>query len=291
MSIDPELTMNMHVCGQLKHFREDALKKVYNMFKSLHNVPVTKTRLVMRDTRTFHMLMSVLKYRMNTPYPNAEKLRMDLSSAISRKNWNQIINIGIALKLLCLGPTSLLNIERIKLEKDVPGKVLAFGNEVLGELRTRFRGIRSDLRSFEKLRETYIEDLDRFGLDYHKPTTVLMGPYMLHICEELFRRVLKSLEQEFGEEADLDTLVKAYNRIYDVFHKQLLDAEKRNEKRRGLNRDLDPEIRLNGLMTLAVLADHTCPFLNHSDARGGRDSNSIAYLAGQLIIGLLGGSS
>jgi len=287
--------MDFHVCRPLHALHKDALFYVKSKFKSLQTVPVTFDNRPLRITESFNVLMKIMDYRMAVPYPNAPYLGMAMANALHDNKRKEIIANGIALKLLCLDPSSLLNMDTIRAEMGDDEKVRAFGEEVLVELRKRTSQMSADLKAFRKMRETYIDDLDRFGRPNSDTySRVLLGPYILHLCGETFSRLEASLEAELNDKANLKVIANTFQEtIYDPLHRELVDIEVRNEERRGLKRKMDPMERLNGLMTIAILADKTCPFIEYragGGGRDGRDNKTMTELAGALILGLLTGS-
>jgi len=287
--------MDFHVCRPLHALHKDALFYVKSKFKSLQTVPVTFDNRPLRITESFNVLMKIMDYRMAVPYPNAPYLGMAMANALHDNKRKEIIANGIALKLLCLDPSSLLNMDTIRAEMGDDEKVRAFGEEVLVELRKRTSQMSADLKAFRKMRETYIDDLDRFGRPNSDTySRVLLGPYILHLCGETFSRLEASLEAELNDKANLKVIANTFQEtIYDPLHRELVDIEVRNKERRGLKRKMDPMERLNGLMTIAILADKTCPFIEYragGGGRDGRDNKTMTELAGALILGLLTGS-
>ena len=295
MSFSEDNIMDFHVCRPLHALHKDALFYVKSKFKSLQTVPVTFDNRPLRITESFNVLMKIMDYRMAVPYPNAPYLGMAMANALHDNKRKEIIANGIALKLLCLDPSSLLNMDTIRAEMGDDEKVRAFGEEVLVELRKRTSQMSADLKAFRKMRETYIDDLDRFGRPNSDTySRVLLGPYILHLCGETFSRLEASLEAELNDKANLKVIANTFQEtIYDPLHRELVDIEVRNEERRGLKRKMDPMERLNGLMTIAILADKTCPFIEYragGGGRDGRDNKTMTELAGALILGLLTGS-
>jgi len=287
--------MDFHVCRPLHALHKDALFYVKSKFKSLQTVPVTFDNRPLRITESFNVLMKIMDYRMAVPYPNAPYLGMAMANALHDNKRKEIIANGIALKLLCLDPSSLLNMDTIRAEMGDDEKVRAFGEEVLVELRKRTSQMSADLKAFRKMRETYIDDLDRFGRPNSDTySRVLLGPYILHLCGETFSRLEASLEAELNDKANLKVIANTFQEtIYDPLHRELVDIEVRNKKRRGLKMKMDPMERLNGLMTIAILADKTCPFMEYragAGEGGGRDNKTMTELAWALILGLLTGS-
>lgn len=211
MSFSEDFILDQRVCKPLHALHKDALSYVKRKFKSLQSIPVTSDRRPLRITESFNVLMKIMDYRMDVPYPNAPYLGMAMARALHDNNHEKIMANGIALKLLCLDPSSLLNMDRIRDEMGDDEKVRAFGEEVLDELRKRTSQMSADLKAFRKMREIYIDDLDRFkSPDGGTYSRVLLGPYILHLCGETFFRLQASLETELKDKANLKVLAKTF---------------------------------------------------------------------------------